>query len=148
MTIQWLVERTHQGPESKPGPPKSPPEQEMAQRLEDDKYKGTYIHLQKMTPEEEDRNAGVERDKDGNVNQIEMPLVADDYVTNTAYIRRNHKIRDDENFKPNNSIELSNSIVCLIDDYKEDIDSYEGETDGNDIFDDIYTSVKTILKKV
>ena len=93
-----------------------------------------------------DRPANI--DKDGNVNQIEMPLVADDYVTNTAYIRRNHKIRDDENFKPNNSIELSNSIVCLIDDYKDDIDSYEGETDGNDIFDDIYTSVKTILKKV
>ncbi len=47
------------------------PEQEMAQRLEDDKYKGTYIHLQKMTPEEEDRNAGVERDKDGNVKSEE-----------------------------------------------------------------------------
>ncbi len=93
-----------------------------------------------------DRPANI--DKDGNVNQIEMPLVGDDYVTNTAYIRRNHKIRDDENFKPNNSIELSNSIVCLIDDYKDDIDSYEGETDGNDIFDDIYTSVRTILKKV
>ncbi len=86
-----------------------------------------------------DRPANV--DKEGNVNQIEPPLVADDFVTNTAYIRRDHRTRGDEDFKPKNPIELSNSIVCLIDDYSND-------DIGLDILDDIYTSVKTILKKV
>ena len=54
------------------------PEQEMAQRLEDDKYreaKNLKTDLSgipfQMTPEEEDRNAGVERDENGNVKSEE-----------------------------------------------------------------------------
>ena len=50
----------------------------MAQRLEDDKYreaKNLKTDLSgipfQMTPEEEDRNAGVERDENGNVKSEE-----------------------------------------------------------------------------
>ena len=57
------------------------PEQKIEEDLEYEKWleakknktdlSGTYIHLQKMTPEEEDRNAGVERDENGNVKSEE-----------------------------------------------------------------------------
>jgi hypothetical protein len=87
---------------------------------------------------------GPQIDGQGNVEQekqIEIPLVADDFVANTAYIRRDHRTRDDEHFKPKNHTELSNSIVCLIDDYKDD-------SLGLETISDIYTAVKSILKKV
>ena len=74
--------------------------------------------------------------------EIIMPLVADDYVTNTAYLRRDHRVRDDEEYVPQNPAELGSAFVTLIDDYKND------EAFGNKDIHNIWISVKKILSKV
>ena len=85
---------------------------------------------------------GTEKEVQESEAEIVIPLVADDFAPNTAYIRRDHRVRDDENFCPANPIELSNALTSIIDDYKQDDDLSDKHIQG------IWLSVKKILSKV
>lgn len=74
--------------------------------------------------------------------EVIIPLVADDFAPNTAYIRRDHRVRDDDDFCPENPAELSNALTSIIDDYKNEDDLSDKHIKG------IWVSVKKILSKV
>ena len=74
--------------------------------------------------------------------ELEIPLVADDFVSNTAFIKRDHRVRDDKDYCPQNPTELSSSLTSLIDDYKNDNDI------NNNHIESIWISVNKILQKI